>query len=107
MKKQQSTFEYRLDQATTFEDLRGREITLPPNTRLIYGGYSDEGLGQVTGAAGKENGRKVQAVEVPAEQFRGGAATTCRSCGQALEGDRPRSVMVPDLCSACEDAGDF
>jgi hypothetical protein len=107
MKKQQSTFEYRLDQATTFEDLKGREVTLPPNTRLVYGGYSDEGLGQFTVAAGKENGRKVQAAEVPAEAFRGGAASTCRSCGQPLDGDHERSTMVPDLCTVCEDAGDF
>ena len=35
MKKGQSTFEYRLDQTTWFQDNRGREITLPPNTRLV------------------------------------------------------------------------
>ena len=57
MKKQQSTFEYRLAEATPFEDQRGREIVLPPNTRLVYGGYSPEGLGQFTVAAGKEHGR--------------------------------------------------
>lgn len=107
MKKKQSTFEYRLDQATTFEDARGREITLPPNTRLIYEGYSPEGLGMFSVSAGKENGRKVQTAALAAESFRGGAAETCRSCGQPFGPDRERSIMVPDLCSPCEDAGDF
>ncbi len=107
MRKQQSTFEYRLAEATTFEDARGREIVLAPNTRLIYGGYSPEGMGQFTVAAGKENGRKVQAAEMPAEAFRGGAAPTCRVCGTDLDAPDTRSIMVPDLCTACEDGGDF
>ena len=106
MKKQQSTFEYRLDQATTFQDARGREITLPPNTRLTYGGYDPQGFGLFTVTAGKENGRKLQAESVPAEYFRGGAADSCRSCGQELS-DESRSIMVPDLCTNCEDAGEF
>ncbi len=107
MKKQQSNFEYRLAEATTFEDGRGRPIILAPNTRLIYGGYSDEGLGQFTVAAGKENGRRVQVAELAPEAFRGGASRDCRVCGAVLDADHPRSIMVPDLCSACEDAGEF
>jgi hypothetical protein len=107
MKKQQSTFEYRLDQDTTFQDNRGREITLPPNTRLVYSGYSPEGYGQFTVTAGKENGRKLQAEAVPAESFRGGAAESCRSCGKAFGPKRECSIMVPDLCTACEDSGEF
>ncbi|MGI8586732.1 MAG: hypothetical protein ACR2M0_03475 [Chloroflexia bacterium] len=106
MRKQQSSFEYRLDQATTFQDAKGRDLTLPPNTRLVYGGYSDEGLGQFTVTAGKENGRKLQAEAVDPASFRGGAADTCRICGAALDGDT-RSIMVPDLCVTCEDAGEF
>ncbi|HMA36131.1 MAG TPA: hypothetical protein VKY74_16865, partial [Chloroflexia bacterium] len=99
MKKQPSNVEYRLDRATSFQDNRGREITLPPNTRLVYGGYSPEGRGQFTVTAGKENGRKVEADSVPAENFRGGAADRCRSCGQAFAAGGPaRSIMVPDLC---------
>jgi len=106
VKKQQSTFEYRLDQPTTFQDAKGRDLTLPPNTRLIYGGYNDEGLGQFTVAAGKENGRKLQAAEIHPSSFRGGASDNCRSCGAALDADT-RSIMVPDVCATCEDAGDY
>ncbi|HUS13898.1 MAG TPA: hypothetical protein VM536_02670 [Chloroflexia bacterium] len=107
MKKKQSTFEYRLDQDTPFQDAKGREIVLPPNTRLVYGGYSPEGMGMFTVTAGKENGRKLEAAEVAPESFRGGAADSCRTCGGAFTGKRERSIMVPDLCSTCEDAGDF
>src|SRR6476646_5045884 len=106
MKKGQSTFEYRLDQTTSFQDNRGREIMLPPNTRLIYGGYDPEGFGLFTVTAGKENGRKLQASSVPPENFRGGAADACRTCGEPVT-RRERSIMVPDLCTVCEDAGDF
>jgi hypothetical protein len=106
VKKQASTFEYRLDQATTFQDAKGKDLSLPPNTRLIYEGYDDEGYGQFSVTAGKEKGRKLRAEAVDPDSFRGGAADECRNCGTALTADL-RSQMVPDLCSGCEDAGTF